>query len=365
MEVKPDAKSRVTFKDIAHELGVAVSTVSNAYNRPKQLSPALREKVFATAKRLGYAGPNPAASGLRRGTTGVIGVAYSFPLAYVFTDPVAAIFIQGVAQEAEGAGLSLLLISGYSATPSQDVLNVTPASRASVDGFIVHAFADGDPLLEEILGRKLPTVLVDNPDVGGLPYVAVADEQGARAAATHVLELGHRRLGVVSLELDLHSKGGIINLERQERAAYRTTRARLQGYRAAVHAVGLSWEDDVVVYESFDNTPEEGRKAAASLLEQATPPSAILTMSDQLALGVLEYASEKKIRVPSELSVVGYDDALSGQREPFLTTVHQPHVEKGRHAARLLIAQLRGQPVESVTLPTHLVVRRSTAEAET
>lgn len=363
MDVKPKPdKHRVTFKDIAQELGVAVSTVSNAYNRPKQLSPALRERVFETAKQLGYSGPNPAARGLRRGETGVLGVVYSFELSYVFTDPVAALFIRGVAQEAERAGLSLLLIGGYSVNTDHG-MHTTPAGRANVDGFLVHAFTDGDPLVEAVLERNLPTVLVDNPEVEGLPYVAVADEVGAREAAAHLLALGHRRLGVVALELDRDSRGGIIGPERQARAGYRTTRARLRGYRTAVEAAGLSWVDAVTVYESFDNTPEEGKKAAAALLGQPSAPTAILTMSDQLALGVLEYAREQDVRVPGELSVVGFDDALPGESGAFLTTVQQPHVEKGRQAARLLLARLRGEDAESITLVAQLVVRRSTGKA--
>lgn len=357
MDVKPkDNKRRITFKDIAHELGVAVSTVSNAYNRPSQLSAELREKVLATAKRLGYSGPNPAAQGLRRGETGVIGVVFPDRLSYAFTDPAAALFIQGVTRELEGRGLSLLLIGAYSLEKG-----MSPIARANVDGFVVHAFAENDPLFAEVLTRNLPTVLVDDAEITGLPFVEVDDEGGAERAAQHLLGFGHRHLGIVSLELDPSAKGELVGTERQEMATYRPTRARLEGYRQAVEGAGLTW-DEVPFYESFENNPAEGFQGAAALLAQSPCPTAILAMSDQLALGVLNYAREQGIRVPEELSVVGYDDSLPFQGTPGLTTVHQPHLEKGQHAARSLIAQLQGEEAESVTLETRLIVRDSTTK---
>lgn len=349
-------KRRITFKDIAQELGVAVSTVSNAYNRPSQLSPALREKVLETAKRLGYSGPNPAARGLRRGETGVIGLVYPDRLSYTFTDPAAALFVQGVAQEVERHGLSLLLIGSHSLGKG-----LSPAAKANVDGFVVHCFAESDPLFTEVLTRNLPSVLVDNPRATQWPTVEVADECGAFSAAQHLLALGHRHLGVLSLEFDTEAEGKLASPKRQAQASYGPTRARLAGYRRAVETAGLAWRD-VPVYEAFENNPTEGAKGVAALLSQSPPPTGILAMSDQLALGVLEYAKDKGIRVPEELSVIGYDDSLPVQGSPALTTVYQPHVDKGRHAARKLIALLKGEATESVILETHLVVRDSTAK---
>ncbi len=352
-----DDKQRVTFKDIARELGVAVSTVSNAYNRPSQLSPALRDKVLETAKRLGYSGPNPAARGLRRGETGVVGLVYPDRLSYAFTDPAEALFLQGVTRELEGRGLSLLLIGTYSLSKS-----VSPVARANVDGFIVHSFAENDTLFAEVLTRNLPSVLVDNTGVAGLPVVEIDDEGGAESAAQHLLALGHRHVGVLSLELDPAAKGELVPEARQAQAAYRPTRERLKGYRGAIESAGIDWHD-VPVYESLENSQAEGARGAAALLAQMPRPTAILAMSDQLALGVLDHAKAQHIRVPEELSVIGYDDSLPFRGTPSLTTVHQPHTEKGQHAARSLFARLQGKEVGPVTLATHLVMRDSTTKA--
>lgn len=378
MDVKP---ARVTLKAIAEDLGVAPSTVSNAYNRPDQLSPALRTQILERAKALGYAGPDPMAASLRRGKTGAIGVVYPNPLSYTLRDPIAASFIQGVAGEAERAGYALLLVGGAFTEDKtgRDVLEIrgqqkretSLAAKANVDGFVLYNFPVGDPLLEVALERNLPTVLVDNPDVNSdtdlnvdpLPSITVDDEAGAHAAAEHLLGLGHKRLGVISLELDLFAEGRLINLERQKQAAYRPTKTRLEGYVAAVREARLPWEE-VLVYETENNSVKQGREAAAALLEQPLEqrPTALLAMSDQLALGALAFAAQRGIRVPEDLSIVGYDDsALAAQATPPLTTVRQPYVEKGRVAGEMLLAKLRGETPASRRLGTELVVRGSSA----
>lgn len=349
------AKGRVTLKRIADELGIAASTVSNAYNRPDQLSDELREKILSTASRLGYAGPDPAARSLRRGVSNAIGVVYPSQLSYAFTDPAAALFIRGIALEAESEGFALVLIGMHGE------VETTPFSSANVDGLIVHCFAEQDPLFDLALSRKLPAVMVDNSGVTGYPHVAIDDEGGARAAAEHLLARGHTRLGVASMEMDVEVVGGIVGRKRQEEIGYASVRARLDGYRRAVEAAGLDWDRDVVVFEASDNRPVDGAEAASALLATRPRPTAILAMSDQLAFGVLGYATDSGLRVPQDVAVVGFDDLPSASRTtPPLTTVHQPTVEKGKEAARLLIAQLRGEEHPgSVHLETHLVVRES------
>lgn len=354
-----DAKARrVTLKDVAAALGVAASTVSNAYNRPDQLSTELRERILAKAEEMGYLGPDPAARSLRRGVSNVIGVLYPSELSYAFTDPAAALFIEGIAREAETQGYALMLIG----TPPRDEGALAPVRTANVDGLIVHCFADGDPAFDVARARGLPMVMVDNTGLEGVPHVAIDDEGGARSAAEHLLGRGHRRLAVVSMDLALVAERGVASPERVAAASYAAVRARLAGYRAAVEAAGLDWERDVVVYEAPENVPEEGAEAAEALLALERPPTAILAMSDQLAFGVLAHAQRAGLEVPRDLAVAGFDDLPSAQRtSPPLTTVHQPTVDKGRCAAQLLIAQLRGErPEPSVALPTHLVVREST-----
>ena len=352
---------RTTAKDVAAELGVAPSTVSNAYNRPDQLSGELREKVFGVARRLGYTGPDPMGRSLRRRRTGAVGVLYTDRLSYAFADPAAVMFLEGISMAAEEAGLGMLLIPGGSLA-DRDPESV---GNAAVDGFVIYCMAEDDPLTEAALGRRLPAVLVDQPEREGAPSVGIDDEGAARTVAEHLICLGHERFGVISFELTPGRVGGIADSRRQEEATYRPSRARLRGYAAAVEAAGLSW-DEIPVYECPESNPEKGSVAAEFLLSGDDAPTALLCMSDQLALGAVEAARRLGLSVPEDVSVVGFDDVPEASRStPPLTTVHQPHVEKGRLAGQLLISQLRGEePPSPELLPTRLVVRGSTARVE-
>jgi DNA-binding LacI/PurR family transcriptional regulator len=349
---------RVTLKEIAEELGVTPMTVSNAYNRPGQLSAALRERVFDTARRLGYGGPDPTARGLRRGHTGAVGVIYDGRLSYAFRDAAAVSFLRGVSEATEEERLGLLLVPGSSA-PERDAAVI---GAAMVDGFVVYSVAEDDPLVRAAQQRGLPLVVVDQPHLTGAPFVGIDDEAAAREAAEHLVALGHRRLGVVSFGLAKDGWQGFIGLERQRSSPYRVSRARLAGYAAALTAAYVPWAR-VPVFECPGSARSLGREAAQALLSDRRRPTAVLATSDQLALGVLDAAAEAGLAVPGDLSVVGFDDVPeSADAHPPLTTVGQDHGRKGRVAGRLLILGLRGEPTKSPEpLASRLVVRSSTA----
>jgi DNA-binding LacI/PurR family transcriptional regulator len=353
----PNRKNRITFTEIAAELGVAASTVSNAYNRPDQLSAALRERVFETAARLGYAGPNPAARSLRRGQTGAIGVLYAERLSYAFSDPAAVLFLQGVTMAAEEAGLGILLIP---ALPLKNSYSGTIAN-AMVDGFIIYAAAANDPSVKALLERRLPTVIVEQPVLPDYFYVGIDEADATRTATQHLLELGHRRIGIISFRLDPQGRKGLADMARRNSATFELTSARLEGCRLALEEVGVNWAD-VPVYESPENSPDAGKEAATALLSLPDRPTALVAFSDQLAFGALDAARQLGLDVPTDVSVVGFDDVPAASlTTPGLTTIHQPHIEKGLKAGQLLIAQLNGETsVGQAFLSTRLVVRQST-----
>ncbi|HEX5849686.1 MAG TPA: LacI family DNA-binding transcriptional regulator [Rubrobacter sp.] len=358
---KGKIRRRATLKDVAAEVGVSPATVSNAYNRPEQLSGALRVKIMEAARRLGYAGPDPTARGLRRGRVGAIGVLYADRLSYAFADPAAVLFFEGVSRVAEEAGFALLLVPG-SISGRHDPKAVR---GAAVDGFVVYCMAEDDRMIGAVRERRLPAVFVDDPpkaSSGDLPIVRVDDEGGARAAAEHLTGLGHRRVAVVTFELAPSPEGGLADLERQAQTSFRPTRSRLDGYKKGLGNAGVRWED-VPVYECPENVPAEGARAARFLLSMDPRPTAILAASDQLAFGVMEAAKDMGLSVPGDFSVVGFDDVPEAARsDPQLTTVHQDHVAKGLLAGRMLVARLEGEEPEApAVLPTHLVQRASTA----
>ncbi len=348
-------RRRVTLAEMASALGVAPSTISNAYNRPDQLSAELRARIMATATRLGYAGPDPAARSLRRGRAGAIGLLYTDRLSYAFADPAAIIFLQGIARAAEEEGLGLLLLPGRSG-------GVRPtSSQAVVDGFIIYSLVQDDPQIAAALVRRLPTVLVDVAHREGSPVVGIDDRGAAREAAEHLLTLGHRRFGVISFGLGPEHASGFADAPRQQTATFHVVAERLRGYAAAIAAAGLPWSP-VAVYTCEVNTREAGREAALALLAGAPRPTALLAMSDQYALGALDAARTLGLAVPGDLSIVGFDDiAEAALAQPALTTIRQDHHEKGLRAGRLLIAQLRGEEAPALTLlPTAFVARDST-----
>ncbi len=349
----------MTLTRIAKELGVSAMTVSNAYNHPNRLSEALRERIFETAGRLGYHGPDPVARSLRRQRTDVVGVLYSNPLSYAFDDPAAVSFLGGLSSATEGADLGLLLVpaGGYVSAERHP----RAAAQAAVDGFVVYSMSEEEPLLVVALDRGLPIVVVDQPFKEGVPFVGIDDEAAARTAAEHLLHLGHERFAVVSFALSPDVRDGIADPARLERAAFRVSRLRLRGYRAALEDAGLPWSK-VPVYECPGSSKEFGHRAA-QVLFSGHYPTAILALSDQLALGAIEWMTEQRISVPEDVSVVGFDDvSAAASADPPLTTVHQDHAEKGLLAGRMLVSQLRKEDGPSAgPLATSLVVRGSTS----
>ena len=184
----------------------------------------------------------------------------------------------------------------------------------------------------------------------------------ARGIVRHLLELGHTRLAIVSYELGPGRRQGLAGADRLRTIAFGGTRERLGGYRTALAAAGLDWPT-TPIYECDHNGRQPGREAAAELLGGRRRPTAIVAMSDELAMGVLEAAHDAGLEVPRHLSVVGYDDTPGAAvTTPPLTTVRQPLRTKGEQAGRRLLALRDGRPVgRSRRLPTEVVVRASTA----
>lgn len=349
---------RVRLKDLARNLGVSPATISNAYHHPERLSAELRTRVLETAERLGYH-PNPTARGLRMRTTGTVAVVYTDALSWAFIDPPFSEFLQGVAEVTHEARQRLLLVGA--AHPGQELEAVR---NAAVDGFVFYAPPRDDRRIAEVVRRQLPAALVDSVPVRGLPVVTIDDEGGAAALADHLFRLGHRRLGFICLPLRLGEPAGPAVIEEGLSGAFLASSGRFVGYQAAARRHGLDLAQLSRIWTTGVNNVDQGRLAAHALLSASPAPTALVCLSDQLALGALAAARERRLAVPADLSIVGFDDIPEAARtSPPLTTVHQPHAEKGRLATRLLLDQLAGKRVASRVLPTHLVVRGSAGPA--
>jgi DNA-binding LacI/PurR family transcriptional regulator len=334
------AMGRVTLQTIADRLGVSRMTVSNAFSRPDQLSADLRRKILALAAELGYVGPDPVGRALARGTAGAVGVLLTDQLQYAFVDEVATSFLAAVVTELAPTGLALTLLT----SDGRD--DVIPARDVALDGALVYSCNPESRDRDWLVRRKLPLVYVDQDPVPDIPSVNVDDRSGARAAAQHLLDLGHRRVGIITIDIGGHPQ-----------------RQRMRGWLDALEAAGV---DPLVVAAPY-NGDDEADAAAKNLLDHDDPPTGVLCFSDVLALGVIRVAGERGRSVPRDLSVVGFDDnPLAHRSRPTITTVRQDIDGKGRAAAAALVDAIEharagelSEPTH-VLLPTALVVREST-----
>jgi DNA-binding LacI/PurR family transcriptional regulator len=350
--------ARVTLQTIADQVGVSRMTVSNAFSRPDQLSASLRERILEAAQKLGYVGPDPAARALARGTTGAIGILLTpGSLEYSFRDDVATGFLGSVAHELTPTGLSLTLL-----TASTDG-ELVPARDVPMDAALVYSCDPDMTAVEWLTRRKLPMVFVDQEPQAGVPSVNVDDRAGARAAAQHLVDLGHTRIAVMTAVIG-GTPGIIEHPATEARRMKWVSRQRLLGYLDALTPAGI----EPVVNRQRESDDDEAYVAALGLLSAEDRPTAVLCFSDVVASGVYRAAEELGLDVPRDLSVVGFDDSpLARRLRPALTTIHQDITEKGRVAAATLrTAMEHRDPTKRhraahVELPTDLVVRDSTA----
>ena len=353
---------RPTLQTVADAVGVSRSTVSNAYGRPDQLSPDLRERILETARQLGYSGPDPNARSLRRGRVGAIGVLFTASLSYAFTDPYAVQFLRGLAESAQEQEAGLLLVP--QSLEDQDAA-VGAVKNAVVDGFCVYCMPDWHPSLDAIQARGLPIVSGqlrrnDGPDT---LYVGVDEAGSTRLAGEHITRLGHRRVAVVADYLSLEPFTGPVELSTPDDVPYFLSRERLRGYHDALRAAGIDWAT-VATVGAAANSREAGAAAAAHVLDRAPRPTAVVAITDLLALGVLDALAARGLRPGHDVSVVGFDD-IPQAAAAHLTTVRQPAVERGRVTGRLLFNPPTEPADRHVVLPTELIVRASTGPAPT
>ncbi|WP_217169766.1 LacI family DNA-binding transcriptional regulator [Streptomyces sp. AC512_CC834] len=330
-------RGRVTITDIARRAGVSVPTVSRVVNGRSDVSPGTRARVEELLRRHGYR-KRTASPGHRAALIDL-----------VFNDldsPWAVEIIRGVEEvaHAAGAGTVVSAIHGRSGDARQWMRNLR--ARAS-DGVVLVTSALDPVLHQELRILGVPLVVVDPAGSPALdvPTVGAANRSGGMAATEHLLALGHRRIGLVTGPPRLLC-----------------SRARLDGYRAALEGAGVGVDESLIVPGDFRH--ESGFAGCEALLGLPTPPTAVFAASDQMALGAIEALRRRGLRVPQDLSVVGFDDLPEVRwSAPPLTTVRQPLADMGKVAARTVLRPTRDKRPDSsrVELGTELILRSSTA----
>ena len=337
MPRSPTPKRRATLASLAAELKVSRTTISNAYNRPDQLSPELRERVLAAAKQMGYPGPDPVARSLRTRKAGAVGLIITEPLNYSFRDAAALDFVAGLAESCEAEGQGLLLVA---AGPTRSVKDGSAAVLAAgVDGFVVYAASDDDPYLPVLEQRGLPIVVVDQPtDLAGASRVGIDDRAAMRQIAEYVVGLGHREIALLTMRLGRQwpypGASAVVGQDRLASPHFHAQGERIRGVCDAMKGAGLE-PDSLTVVETYVHGPAAGHSAAEVALAANPRITALMCTADVLALSAMDYLRSRGIYVPGQMSVTGFDgvpDALARG----LTTVAQPSLEKGRRAGYLL-----------------------------
>lgn len=333
---------RGTLASIAADLGVSRTTVSNAYNRPDQLSPVLRAKILAAAKARGYPGPDPTARSLRAGRTGTIGVLLTEKLSYAFEDHASVDFLAGLAESSYGTEdmLTLVPVGSEEHEDSSALVN-----KAVVDGFVVYSTAAHAPNLKAVVARGVPLVVCDQPYDTEWPYVGIDDFAAIAPAAQALIDAGHRHIGILAKRLiSTRPRGGAVTYQEVETADLHVQRARIQGALAVFEKAGID-PASVPIVTRHHNDHQAAVDGARELLESHPELTAVLCTTDSMALGVLDYARD---RVPSDLSVTGFD-GVEIARTRGLSTVIQPNRAKGAAAGnmlhKLIDARLSGKQI--------------------
>jgi LacI family transcriptional regulator, galactose operon repressor len=338
--VVPANAPRVTIADIAREAGVSLPTVSRVINGRNDVSPTTRRRVEDLLVLHGYR---------RRTSRAASGGTRAQLVDLVFNDldsPWAVEILRGVEKAARAAGVGTVVSAiHHQAGAAQHWLAGVRARNS--DGVILVTSELAPQLHAELRRVGLPTVVIDPAGVPtfDIPTIGATNWAGGRSAVGHLLSLGHRRIGIVTGPPEVLC-----------------SRARLDGYRAALESAGAEVDDRLVREGDFSH--ESGFVQGSALLALDAPPTAVFASSDQMALGVYEAARQRGLRVPDDLSVVGFDDLPQARwSPPPLTTVRQPLAEMGEAAARTLLQLIRGETpdVPRMELATRLVVRHSSA----
>ena len=334
----PCRNGAATMADVAELAGVSSATVSRVFHGNNKVAAPTRAKVQAAIEALRYT-PHPAAQELASGKARVIGV-----IVNTIENPVSAAIVQGVESELQENGYRLLLSSSYSCADVEENLIRTYMSLSTA-GIIINASWCSGEFFAKLAVNNTPIVHI-NPerDISAscrFPTIRVDGVLGGKLAAEHLIQLGHKRIGYIG-----------------RRVVGELQRARFQGLKQAMTEAGL--ELDLGLVANVAQGSESGYLGVQRLLAQTNPPSAIFCYYDMAAYGAIEALNEARLKIPDDVSVVGFDDVFMS-RYLGLTTVSQPFEDMGKLAAQIILEHARGQMrLADIQVIPKLVIRRST-----
>jgi len=331
----------VRLKDVAERAGVSVMTVSKVLRNEPDVSAATKTRIRALALEMGYV-PDVLAQSMRTRSTRLVGL-----IIPAITNPVFARLLLAVEERVHDRGYDLLLAHTLN-RPEREEATIRRMIARRVNGlliFPVHRFENRLALAEDLRRQNLPTVVLGPPPAAwtGIPSVQVDDVQGGYEAAKHLLDLGHRKIAFLA--------GPSAAVWAQQ---------RFEGHQRALREAGIALDDRLVFQAG--GTIEEGAKAALQMLHENVEATAFQAVNDLVAIGAADLLLNQGLRIPDDVSVVGFGNVLTSSffRIP-LTTVRQPKYSMGTAAMEMLEALWRGERPDSRRLPPALLIRRSTA----
>ncbi|WP_395340552.1 LacI family DNA-binding transcriptional regulator [Ningiella sp. W23] len=345
---------RLTLKQVAHAIGVSTATVSNAFNRPSQLSLELREEILQSCKKMGYAGPHAESRQLRTSKTKVIAVMLSHQLSYSFSDPVANFVLQGISQVFDEPEYNILVV------PSRRELQGLSGLEAFVEGFIIYGPPSQDRLNELIYHRK--AIIAIDFTLENSVSINIDNRKAARDCAEFAFAHNPRKTAVIGLrmtkEQETKSMVDATLLDESNNIMVQ----RLLGFQDA--ALKLDHHiPDSAIWSIPDNTHFYAYEMARYLLQRPEKPELILCMSDRIALSAMQAAHDLGFSVPQDILITGFDGIDEGRHSVVpLTTIEQPSMEKGRAAAQIFLGQ---REEENLILHAPLRVGQSCPKVET
>jgi len=335
----------VTMREIAERARVSIGTVSHVINDTAKVRPQLRERVLEAVQSLGYQ-PSALAQGLRKQRTNMLGMVIPD-----ITNPFFPGVVRGVEDVAYKRSFRLILCNADN-DPLKEASYVRELRSYHIAGLLIIPAAGADIAghLRAYTTASVPVVCIDRvPEGWKGDSVLVANEEGAYLATRHLLEVGHRRLGVIT---------GPLNLTNAEE--------RLKGFTRALGEAGIEIDPEFVQEARFDSA--SGYQAALRLMRMLPRPTAIFACNDLIAFGLLQAVRELGLRCPDDVSIAGFDSLeFTNFTDPALTSVYQPGYQLGATAARLLLQRVDGMrsAPKQVSLPTELRKRNSVAPPAT
>ena len=317
---------RVTMADIAKECGVSKASVSFAFNNPGKIKRETYERIMDVAKKLDYI-PDPTAKRLSEGKNYTIGFLLPQRIDISLNNPYAIEVLKGIGESCERNGYTMNLIPPLHSSIAEAV------KFAAVDGLITMGISIDKKIKDALRSRKIPVVCIDGRKKDGLCSVNIDDEKAAYEQISYALKRGHRDFVLIALGRDEYVK--------DEKNEDSTSNRRLKGYEKALREYGISLSDTLIL--TSEPTVEEGKRIFDLIEKENRDITCIISMADAICYGIMKRAKERGVKIPQDISIIGFDGLENIFSDIPLTTIKQAASEKGSKAADILFSLINGE----------------------